>query len=238
MTYRTISALLVLSWLTAPAVGWANPLATEVFRVRQVPQSRHVQVTYGIDPSMTSGELATPSQLTRDDAALTGEWVPAESLFSANTGSGLVGTKATQTCDCDVPAGEHSYAIQVTSPAGSDLTLEASLVVEEELPVAKDAGVPAGDVNPWDIPEPSEIQGLDCVSWCASGPKADAPVTTHDAEVPTPDAGASVEAGPTVPEKDDSGCALAGSSSAAGTPIALLVIGVVLTVLRRRPRAG
>ena len=79
-------------WL-APALAVANPIAMEVIRARQVPGSRHVQLTYATDQSL--GNLPDPQapvKATRDDVELNLSWQLLAGSFTANTGSGLTST--------------------------------------------------------------------------------------------------------------------------------------------------
>jgi hypothetical protein len=70
-------------------------------------------------------------------------------------------------------------------------------------------------VMPWDIPEPEEIQGLDCIDKCKKGGSGIASTETGD-----------------------SGCSVVGGKSFRLLPLLLLVaaMGVLLTTRRRRHR--
>lgn len=236
--FFSLSGCLVMS----SAVAWANPIATEILRVRQVYGTHHVQITYGVDTSFgPAGALNTPSELTRDGEVLNVAWTRADTAINANTGSGLVGIDATQTCDCEVPAGAHTYVVNVVGPTGSAIELQGVLTVEEEHYLKADAGAaPASDLSPWDIPEPDEIQGLDCKTVCGQAQKDSGAVTPQDAgPAVQKDAAAAADSAPVTPpakaEEDDGGCAVAGAdSSAAGLVLALLVLGLGLIRSRRR----
>jgi MYXO-CTERM domain-containing protein len=178
----------------------------------------------------------TPVSTTRDGSSLTLTW-QSSSSFTANTGSGLVGLSAVQTCDCDVPVGKHDYVVRVKSAmGGSEMDYPTSVEVLQDLQLPKDAGVPGGDMMPWDIPEPGEVQGLDCRTVCTTG--GDGPIVVKDAALPdtsTPDAGVTPDSGQQPPPKqeDDGGCSL---GSPGGAPLfgLLLLAGIGLALLRRR----
>lgn len=224
---RRLWVLITAAALVAPLPAQANPIALEVVRARQVPNTHHVQLTYGVDGQTP----VTPVSTTRDGSSLTLTW-QSSSSFTANTGSGLVSLAAVQTCDCDVPVGKHDYVVRVKSAmGGSEMDYPTSVEVLQDLQVPKDAGVPGGDMMPWDIPEPGEIQGLDCRTACTAG--GDGPIV-KDAAPPTPDAGAAADSGQPPPkEEDDGGCSL---GSAGGAPLLglLLLAGIGLALLRRR----
>jgi hypothetical protein len=218
----------------------ANPISLEVVRLRQVPQTMHVQVTFGVDGSTVSAPLA----VSRGGQTLSVSWSDSIS-YTANTGSGLTSMAATQFCDCDLAAGQHDYVVTFNSTmtTANPQEMTRSVTVRENLP-HPDAGLDSGgaDMHPWDIPEPSEIQGLDCVAACASSP-ADGAV---DAAGPVPDGGSSPALdGPVMPERDsgsshqlpadedDGGCALAGLDQAGSL---VLLAGLLLLAMRRRRR--
>lgn len=200
----------------------ANPMTDRVLRVQQVPQTHHVQVSYGVDTSVATFE--NPTSLHRDSTALSPTWTTTTG-FTANTGSGLATLSAAQWCDCNVPTGAHTYAVAVTGSG----TLQAELTVVASLAYPADAGVVSPDADPWDIPEPVDLQGLDCNTACGGTGTPDAGVV--DAGSGTPDAG-------TDPPKDDGGCSLVGGS--VGIPLVGLWAGlsllmlVVITFRRRR----
>jgi hypothetical protein len=227
-----MAAALVLTPLTAGA----NPISVEVVRLRQVPGTHHVQLTYGVDGSTP----ATPSATKRDSTGLNVTWQGMNDTYTANTGSGLVDIKATQTCDCNVPVGQHKYTVTVKSAMDNkDADLTAQLEVVDNLGAPTDAGVPGGDMMPWDIPEPGEIQGLDCQVVC-NNPPGDGPVNTDGPAVST-DGPMAQDAGTTSPDSaappkdkddDDGGCSLGGS----GGPLSLsllVLLGLGLALRRR-----
>jgi len=196
--------------------AWANPISMEVLRVRQLPSTTHVQLTWGVDGSTAD----TPLSSKRDGSEIQLAWT-SMSGFTANTGSGLVKLSATQACDCDVAVGQHKYILKVKSAmGGKEMDYEGSITVEQGLTVPPDAGAPVGDLNPWEIPEPSQLQGLNCSSTCST-------------VVPNPDAGATVDAGSTKPNEDDGGCSVSGRGRAASAGL-LLLLCLGLVAIRRR----
>jgi hypothetical protein len=104
-------------------------------------------------------------RLSRDGVALAPDWKPFEE-YIVNLGSGLTAVPADQTCDCDVALGTHRYEVVLDDMArrmsvdvvdGTDET--ASYDTEESTTDLE-------RVMPWDIPEPQEVQGLDCIAVC------------------------------------------------------------------------
>jgi len=209
----------------------ANPISLEVLRAKQLPSLTHVQLTYGVDGKTP----ATPTSITRDGVTVSASWTGGAS-YSANTGSGLKSVNATQLCDCNVPLGAHTYKIKVTSAMGTgEVELQTSVTVTSSPVPPKDAG--AGDLSPWEIPEPTQMQGLNCTTACAT-PAADKAVARDysgakkDAAVTKLDTGTTkVDTGTTKP-KDDGGCAVAGRGSASALAL-LLGLGLLLTLRRR-----
>ncbi len=227
-----------------PGAASANPIATEVLRIRQVPGTLHVQITYGYDAD-AGGAPGEPSKTTRDGEGVALEWTEMDGRYTANTGSGLAGVDATQACDCDVVVGTHRYEVTV----GSDRVMMATVTVsqpgatypmETDTYDQADAGDEDVEVYPWEIPEPTEIQGLDCAVACAGAgaevaeelpvaePEQDAGPTSQG------DASDSGTAGTGVDVDDDSCAASPGT-----TPWALLaaLAALALLALRRRERA-
>ena len=161
--------------LATPA--FANPIALEVVRAREVPGS-HVQLTYGVDGKTP----ATPSNTTTFGSKST-PWKAPAGTYQTNTGSGVRGVNAIQMCDCGVPVGQKlGYQITVASAYdGRTVTLTASLTTSGKYDASiapsssVDGGYDAGsppDVLPWEIPDPVEVQGLDCTVECAAiGPQ-------------------------------------------------------------------
>lgn len=234
--------------LGAPA--WANPMATHVLRLRQMHGSTHVQVSFAVDTNY-GFTFVTPKTLTRDGAPVTASW-GSKIGFTTNTGSGLASTSATQLCDCKVSPGEHTYkATYATQSGDRDLTGRVT-VVAGGAPYYKDAGVKGPDLAPWEIPEPSKLQGVDCNKVCGPGPAPDQGPAKLDKGTPAAvDHGTTIsrDKGTTVtmdqgtaakkdlgtpainPEKEDEGCNLGHSQDAA--PLALLAL-LALAARRRR----
>lgn len=212
----------VLGVLVAGAAGSAaaNPMSLEVVRARQVPETHHVQVTYGVDADAGVMPLATPTAVFRDGVELEVVFVEMDGSYTTNTGSGLAGVEATQFCDCDLEPGTYKYELEIPE---HDWLYPATVVVEagatrtEPVPPRPDAGSEESDTEPypWEIPDPVEIQGLDCVASCGgtqvepiAEPIAEGAddVTTPQPDVVTPqpdvvqpagdDVGAGVEVGP------------------------------------------
>jgi hypothetical protein len=201
--------VLFVGLLLGPLSVQANPISMEVARGRQVPSSRHVQLTYAVDGSTPT----TPISATKDGASLSLSWALTSASFTANTGSGLVSLSATQACDCDVAVGTRTYVVKVNSAMGGtpqDLTIKVDVV--QNLAATADAGVPAGDVMPWSIPEPGQIQGLDCMAACSGATNKDAGSGSPEKEV------------------DDEGCAMGGRPAS----LSLLMLALGLGLLLRR----
>jgi MYXO-CTERM domain-containing protein len=214
---RTLPLCLATA-LLLPLPALANPIATHVLRVRQVPSTLHVQVTFGADTAFAGEDFKAPAETTRDGQAVEPDWIALGGGYTANTGSGLTSVSALQFCDCSVPEGEHSYSVK---PPPHDYEMEASVTVEAgyegqpttDPPDAQGSEATDVEVMPWDIPEPSAIQGLDCVAFCATPVGEDAGSAPVDA-APASDAqgGAVDEGAPTDPPADD------GTAAAADTP--------------------
>jgi MYXO-CTERM domain-containing protein len=210
---RTIVTLALIS--TWPCATAANPIATEVLRLRQVPHTTHVQITYA---SIDDG-APEPASASRDGTALAVDW-SSTTGFTANTGSGLTQLAAWQACDCSVAAGQHEYAVTLD---GSDQPgWTATMVVQENLGSPPDAGTSSTDLAPWDIPEPTEIQGLDCRARCEA--------TTGPDTGPAADSSGGGTAG------DDGGCAVSAAGGGPRWPALLVVVGLLL--LGRRGGRG
>ncbi len=181
----------------------ANPVSLDAFRLRQVPGTQHVPVTYAVSTDAGGGGT-TINGLQKDGAPLAVSWTDVGS-FRANTGSGLEPLNGWQTCDCDVELGQHSYAVEVQGGAcfGGPCSPDSSVNVVADLSPPNEADAGAVEL-PWNIPEPAALQGLDCVATCAG--------TGHPE--PMPDSGGAADAGggadpgaaPTVTDDDDSGC--------------------------------
>lgn len=202
----------------------ANPMSLDVARGQQVPKTTHVQLTYAVDGQ----DPATPSAVTRDSKPIALTWQTGPANYAANNGSGIASLRAIQTCDCNAPLGSHDYVLRVKRPHAneeSDFPLTVG-VVQGYAPVPLDAG-PARDMSPWEIPNPTEIQGIDCAKICAGLPPADAGVGNDGS---TKDAASGKDAGTIPPAGKDSGCALAGQPTGA----TLLLLCLALLFARRR----
>jgi MYXO-CTERM domain-containing protein len=235
MRRHLFCVLMALGLLLGPAAR-ANPVSSQVLRLRQVPKTTHVQVTYGT----MHNDL--PTEVTRDGTALKVSWTKLAS-FSANTGSGVTSIAAQQFCDCNVALGNHTYTLKLSQGYMGTLTGTISVVQNYELPPPTDMGV-GKDLMPWDEPEPTALQGLDCTKACAAPtgdgpqPKADGPQPKADGPQPKADGPqVKADAGPPIlnPPKEDDGCSTGGQP--AGTNLLLLGAALLLGCLLVRRRA-
>jgi hypothetical protein len=166
-------ALLAFAAATVSTPALANPVLAEMLRARQIPHTQHVQVTYA---RMYSSDAASAGPLSRDTTALGRTWMPFAAGVNLNGGSGVQKyATALQICDCDVPIGSHSYS---ALPSYGTYAMTVNVTVVDNMG-EPDAAVVKPDAMPWDIPDPVEIQGIDCVKWCASA--ADSGTTPADA---------------------------------------------------------
>lgn len=200
----------------------ANPINCQSLKARQVPGSTHVQVSFA---NICRDKISLRS-LTRDGTGLKTDWQPFDG-FVTNMGSGLDSTDAKQMCDCDVSVGEHVYKLNFQASLDGekyDETFNRTLDVLD--PASMDTGPAddAGDVGedvedePWNEPEPEEMQGLDCMAACRNG---------------GPGTEAAAEAG------DDSGCAVVSPGRGRSrSPLVLVLFGLAglwgLTRQKRR----
>ncbi len=149
-------------------VGEANPIMCEVLQLRQTPLTEHVQVTFADDCSESFEILS----VEKDGEPLSVEWTPFAG-YTTNTGSGLRELNSEQACDCDVFLGEHEYIVHArrggVNPDIADIDFPYTIVVKraEDVP----APVPVDEDTDtyeygWDIPDPVEVQGLDCEARC------------------------------------------------------------------------
>lgn len=232
---RRAIVILVGTPLLAGA-AWANPYANEVLRVRRVP-GPHVQLTYGKTSSFyPMKDTPVPTQATSHGTGKTA-WTIETISFRTNTGSGVVIVPSLQMCDCNVPTdAELSYAITVPNvqAEGQFKTLGATTAGRP----APSSTMPDGGLYPWDIPDPTEVQGLDCGVACASLPPSipDADPVPADAPPSPPTVDASAPRTEDPPPKVATGggaCAFA----PAGKPVAvvsLFLLAVLAGVRRRR----
>lgn len=210
-----------LVWITAVTLlispaAWANPISVDAFRVRQMDKSLDVQATYGVDAGSGAATIKIIS-LTRDGKVITPtSWLAAS--YKANTGSGVRSLLASQHCDCGVSKGKHTYELKVQGVMGSGKTTsyKVTVDVQDGGPMAKDAGAgKGGDLAPWEIPEPSEVQGVNCTIQCKAGMGGDGGA----------DSGAKVE-------QETDGCSVGGGAGAGGLALTLGLFG--LWIRRRR----
>ena len=227
-----LSQLFVASQIVILATpAFANPIAMEVVRAREVAGG-HVQLTYGVDGKTP----ATPSDTVTFGSKST-PWTGLAGGYSTNTGSGVKGVNAIQMCDCDVPVGQ-SLGYKVTVTSAYDGTTVTTLSINLTTSGKYDASVisppvqPDGGVLPWAIPDPVEVQGLDCAVECS----ATVPQGTGGA---TGSGGAQGTGGATVPvtteptDEDKGGtCSMVQGGQPAG--LFLLVLGLGLAIFGRR----
>lgn len=162
--------VLVALALFAAAAARANPVSIAVVRARQVPHTTHVQVTFAVDGSISADYV--PTALLRDGQPVPGTFQLAAGPFRTNTGSGVRDTRAKQVCDCAVTAGKHAYTLTYRVGQNPE-TLSTTVEVVQGLGDPPDAAGGPVDMLPWEIPDPVEIQGLDCKQACAAPPPAD-----------------------------------------------------------------
>jgi MYXO-CTERM domain-containing protein len=167
---------------------FANPIATEVLRARAVP-GPHVQLSYGVDTAHTGSDPVTPSKVTTHGSVYT-LWADPVG-YRTNTGSGVVPVMARQMCDCFVPNDTTlRYEITVGDSVGQTRTLLADATTPGRMDAATAPADPDGGVLPWDIPDPTEVQGIDCTAVCAAMQSGvDAAITVDAAPIVVPDGG-------------------------------------------------
>ena len=182
------------------------------------------QFTYGHDTEDWSWhredmEALELGRVERDGVDVAVMWGEDTERYTANTGSGLRSLLAVQFCDCHVPTGQHVYEVFFSPPEGDweewrwdERSWRLSINVVEDLgdPDPPDICPPSwdGGVDPWDIPEPTRVQGLHCARVCSETPGAgereqdvgaESPVSREDAGR-NPDAGGDAE--PPAPPED------------------------------------
>ncbi len=178
-------------------VASANPYWPEGTYAVQVPGTRHVQFTFMYQSGMGSGDV--PTALQRDGVALADVTWLGPNGISHNGGSGVMSYEGWQVCDCNVPAGSHTYkvvlpggtpdylypaesSVLVIDPAQVELTPDA-LGDPSSHPVMDAFADPGAidvvdeEILPWDEPEPGWPQGADCVAFCLNPPN---PETTSE----------------------------------------------------------
>ena len=213
-----ISALVVVATSNS---ALANPVEAVLSRARQVPHTSDVQVTIAF-----AGAGINPTSVQRDGAPLSVAW--ADTSFEVNGGSGVSAYLAKQFCDCSVSLGTHQYVIGYSFSGSAATSVDSSVTVVADCPDPPDAGTWDGDAGqPWDQPDPTEMQGIDCTVACAI---ADGGATTvHDAAV-VDDGGGSA-----VAKTTGSSCAFGDMGHIGGLGI-LVSLAVLLLLLRRRAR--
>lgn len=236
-----LAQLIVTSQLVIFATpAFANPIAMEVVRAREVAGG-HVQLTYGVDgksPPTPSATVTFGSKST--------SWKPLAGGYRTNTGSGVRGVNAIQMCDCEVAIGQTlSYKVTVASAYdGKPVTYTASLTTSgkyDPSPIAPPAEPDAG-VMPWDIPDPIEVQGLDCAVECAStlpqgtGGATGAGGATETGGTTGTGAGGTTGTSTTDPVNQNGGgaCSMVRSGGPASLFVLALGIGVAVLAMRKR----
>lgn len=250
-------AVVVAALAVVEGAAAANPIVIGGTIAVQVPETFHVQVSYGCLSEVGESIPAEGYTLSRDGVPLAATWL-GPTMVDVNAGSGLGRDSTIQVCDCDVPLGPHTYVIGL--PPGQDSCaqdLTVDVTVKDPPPAPPEPWVepdPEDYEYPWDIPEPPWPKGADCVAFCATAPPpptdvaappadiaappADAPVSQTDAPVhsdglagetgPVHDPPATIDAG----DDEAADCAVGGSSPLA--PLALLALLLGLGLLRRR----
>jgi hypothetical protein len=228
---RVRNTVFLLATLVAASAG-ANPMASARLLARQVPKTQHVQITVA-----TAFGTMTVGSLQRNGNPLPVQWTPIGG-FSTNLGSGVRSVPGGQYCDCDLPIGDYSYSVPVTQSTYT-MDVTASVQVVEGYDSVPDAGAVSPDAWPWEIPDPAEIQGLDCVNACqtdagttppSDGAAGGAPIATTTggapatSEQPNPDPSASAS---------DSGCAVSSRGPARGA-LWMLVSCLLIAIGRLR----
>ena len=179
---KSLALILASQGLLFAASAYANPIATEAARIREVP-GPHVQLTYAVD-----GKVPQTPSIPAIFGSKSTPWKAAS--YRSNTGSGVRALNGIQMCDCNVPLGQPLvYEFSVASTPGGR-SIDLSLVVTPTGNGKYDASVvdatpsDAGDagVMPWDIPDPVEIQGIDCAAECTASQPLDGGASPLDAQ--------------------------------------------------------
>lgn len=182
----SLVSVLVCGW---PLAAAANPIAMGTATAVQVPETLHVQVSYGCIDDFGGMFESDGYAISRDGVPFTAVW-HGPTTIRLNPGSGLGTASVLQVCDCEVPAGLHTY--EITLPAGQDACAPTTLglTVTDPPPGPPEPWVePNPDdyaENPWDIPEPPWPKGVDCAAVCDTPPP---PPEASDAATPRIDAG-------------------------------------------------
>jgi hypothetical protein len=184
---KTLALVLASQGLLFAASAYANPIMMEVARIREVP-GPHVQLTYAVDLTKAPQTPSIPAIFGSKSTP----WKTAS--YRANTGSGVRTLSGIQMCDCNVPLGQPLVYKFTVANAYDGKSIDYSLAVTPTGAGKYDAGavepstIDAG-LMPWDIPDPVEIQGIDCAAECTSAQPLDAGVSPLDAQ--SPDTGGS-----------------------------------------------
>jgi hypothetical protein len=147
----------------------ANPIIAETFLVRPTP-GNHVQLTY----ASLRGKPPVPSIQRRFGKCST-PWIRMKGGYRTNLGSGISAPAAIQMCDCDVPSGiPLTYAVTIRAADGEKpftLQEKTTIIPSTKGAEARKSARPrkSGRLEPWEIPDPPGLQGLDCARAC---PKA------------------------------------------------------------------
>jgi hypothetical protein len=176
---KALALVLASHGVLFAANAYANPIMMEVARVREVP-GPHVQLTYAVDSGKTPQTPSLPGIFGNKSTP----WKTTP--YRANTGSGVRSLSGIQMCDCNVPLGQSLvYKFSVAS-AYDGKNVDYSLAVTATGTGRYDAGVETSpldaSVMPWDIPDPVELQGIDCTAECTSTQPLDAGVGPLDAQ--------------------------------------------------------
>jgi MYXO-CTERM domain-containing protein len=170
---KALALVLASHGVLFAANAYANPIMMEVARLREVP-GPHIQLTYAVDSGKTPAAPSVPAIFGSKGTP----WKTAP--YRANTGSGVRLLNGIQMCDCNVPLGNALvYKFSVAS-AYDGKNNDYSLAVTPTGTGKYDAGVETSpldaSVMPWDIPDPVEIQGIDCTAECTAPQPLDAGV--------------------------------------------------------------
>lgn len=176
---KALALVLASHGILFTASAYANPMSTEVARVREVP-GPHVQLTFAVETSKTPQTPSIPATYGSKSTP----WKTAP--YRANTGSGVRALNGIQMCDCNVPLGQ-ALVYKFTAAGTYDgRAINFSLAVTPTGTGHYDAGVDPSSIDagsmPWTIPDPVEIQGIDCSVECAAPVALDGGAGPVDAE--------------------------------------------------------
>jgi hypothetical protein len=231
---RSLELILASVLLASPVL--ANPIATEALKVRAVP-GPHVQLTYAVEGRTPQPPLNVVTFGTKSTP-----WKALDGSFNTNTGSGIRALNAVQMCDCNVAIGQ-TLAYQFTLDSSRGPYTVSISFGKYDASVTPPPSVDSG-VKPWEIPDPIEIQGLDCAVECSSVvPQGlDAAQGTGgeiglDAAGGAPGTGGTTAPATTNPSSDNKGssCSI---SQGRPTGLFVLVMSLGLAFFGRRKRAS